>query len=102
MILGPAPNFTAIPALGPGEADVRDVSLGDYAGRWLVLFFYPRDFTPVCPTEVKELSRRARELSDLGAEILGVSVDDVRRTGGGSPRCSGRSRSRSPPIPRAR
>jgi len=77
MILGPAPDFTAIAALGPGEADVRDVSLGDYAGRWLVLFFYPRDFTPVCPTEVKELSRRARELSDLRAEILGVSVDDV-------------------------
>jgi peroxiredoxin (alkyl hydroperoxide reductase subunit C) len=51
------------------------VSLDDYAGKWLVLFFYPLDFTFVCPTEITALSDRAQEFKDLGAEILGVSID---------------------------
>jgi alkyl hydroperoxide reductase subunit AhpC len=76
-ILEPAPDFKARAATGPGAPDVREVSLADYAGRWLVLFFYPRDFTSVCPTEVVEFSKRARELAALGADVLGASVDDV-------------------------
>ena len=76
-ILDPAPDFRATAAVGPADGDVREVALGDYSGGWLVLLFYPRDFTPVCPTEVLELSRRARELSELGAAILAVSVDEV-------------------------
>jgi alkyl hydroperoxide reductase subunit AhpC len=74
-ILDPAPDFKARAADGAGGE--RDVSLRDYAGRWLVLFFYPRDFTKVCPTEVLEFSRRAGEFRALGAELLGVSGDDV-------------------------
>jgi peroxiredoxin 2/4 len=77
IILDPAPDFRAAAAIGPSPGEVREVALGDYAGRWLVLVFYPRDFTPVCPTELLELSRRARELSELRAEVLAVSVDDV-------------------------
>lgn len=71
----PAPAFRAR-ALMPDGA-VRELSLDDYAGRFLVLAFYPRDFTRVCPTEVLELSKRAREFSDLGASVVAASVDDV-------------------------
>jgi alkyl hydroperoxide reductase subunit AhpC len=76
-ILDPAPDFKARAATGPRPADVRDVSLADHRGRFLVLFFYPRDFTAVCPTEVLEFSKRAREFRDVGADLLGASVDDV-------------------------
>ncbi|GAX90783.1 peroxiredoxin [Effusibacillus lacus] len=53
------------------------VSLADYAGKWLVLFFYPLDFTFVCPTEITAISDRAQEFFDLDCEILGVSIDSV-------------------------
>lgn len=69
-----APNFSG-PAAFNGE--IVDVSLDDYKGKWLVLFFYPLDFTFVCPTEVVSFSDRADEFKALGAEILGVSVDSV-------------------------
>jgi peroxiredoxin (alkyl hydroperoxide reductase subunit C) len=74
-ILEPAPAFRAR-AVMPGGAE-RELSLADYRGRWLVLAFYPRDFTRVCPTEVLELSKRARELEELGAAVVAASVDDV-------------------------
>jgi alkyl hydroperoxide reductase subunit AhpC len=76
-ILQRAPGFKAPAAEGRGE--VREVSLAALAGRWVVLLFYPRDFTAVCPTEVREFSRRVREFRDLGAEVLGASVDPVER-----------------------
>lgn len=74
-ILHPAPPFRARAVMPGGE--VREVALADYAGRWLVLAFYPRDFTTICPVEVLELSKRAPELAALGAAVLAVSVDDV-------------------------
>jgi alkyl hydroperoxide reductase subunit AhpC len=74
-ILSPAPPFEARAV--DGACDERSVTLHGYAGRWLVLFFYPRDFTQVCPTEVIEFSKRAGEFRALGAELLGVSADDV-------------------------
>ncbi len=55
----------------------EDVSLGDYRGRWLVLLFYPLDFTFVCPTEIMAFSRRAEEFRALGADLLAVSTDSV-------------------------
>ena len=75
----PAPNFTA-PAAFPGEAagsPVRTVSLTDYAGRWLVSFWYPADFTTVCPTEITALSDRLDEFTDLETDVLGASTDSV-------------------------
>ncbi|MGH7279631.1 MAG: peroxiredoxin [Candidatus Rokuibacteriota bacterium] len=51
--------------------------LADYRGKWLVLFFYPADFTFVCPTEVTAMSDRYDEFNELGAEVLGVSTDTV-------------------------
>jgi peroxiredoxin (alkyl hydroperoxide reductase subunit C) len=75
----PAPDFTA-PAAFPSEsanAPLRTVSLADYTGRWLVFFWYPLDFTTVCPTEITALSDRLDEFADRETEILGASTDSV-------------------------
>lgn len=74
-LLEPAPPFRARAAMPGGE--VRTLALEEFRGRWLVLAFYPRDFTAVCPTEIRELSKRAREFADLDAAAVAVSVDDV-------------------------
>jgi peroxiredoxin (alkyl hydroperoxide reductase subunit C) len=54
-----------------------EIALSDYAGKWLVFFFYPLDFTFVCPTEITALSDRYDEFVDLGADVLGASTDSV-------------------------
>ncbi len=74
-LLEPAPAFTAPAVRGAGEP--VEASLEALRGRWVVLLFYPRDFTPVCPTEVIELSKRMPELRALSAEALAISVDDA-------------------------
>lgn len=56
---------------------IREYSISEYKGKWTVLYFYPLDFTFVCPTEVAEFSKRYDEFSKLNAEVLGVSVDSV-------------------------
>ena len=55
----------------------EDVTLADYAGRWLVLFFYPADFTFVCPSEVLAFSNAVPAFAEFDAEVLGVSTDGV-------------------------
>jgi alkyl hydroperoxide reductase subunit AhpC len=75
ILLEPAPTFQARAVMPDGAA--RELALGDFRGRWLVLAFYPRDFTRVCPTEIRELSKRTREFADLGASVVAVSVDDL-------------------------
>jgi len=70
----PAPDFTMETALGNGQ-EFGKVSLSDYKGKWLVLFFYPLDFTFVCPTEIIALSDAIEDFKDLDAEVLGVSTD---------------------------
>lgn len=72
----PAPAFTLDTVDGNGESFGR-VSLSDYRGKWLVLFFYPLDFTFVCPTEITALSDAAAQFEDLDTAILGVSIDSV-------------------------
>uniref|UniRef100_A0A7S4LLZ3 thioredoxin-dependent peroxiredoxin n=1 Tax=Eutreptiella gymnastica TaxID=73025 RepID=A0A7S4LLZ3_9EUGL len=52
-----------------------DVSSKDYAGQWLVLFFYPFDFTFVCPTEIVSFSESVSKFKALGASVVGVSTD---------------------------
>ncbi|MGZ4032184.1 MAG: peroxiredoxin [Tumebacillaceae bacterium] len=71
-----APNFNLASTKDMEKLNVN-VTLEDYAGKWLVLFFYPLDFTFVCPTEIIAISDRAQEFADLDAEILGVSIDSV-------------------------
>ena len=53
------------------------VTLDEYKGKWLVLFFYPLDFTFVCPTEILGFNTRLAEFEQAGAAILGVSTDSV-------------------------
>ncbi len=75
----PAPGFTA-PAAFPGETSsspIRTVTLADYQERWLVFFWYPNDFTFVCPTEITALSDRLDEFADLDADVLAASTDSV-------------------------
>jgi peroxiredoxin 2/4 len=69
-----APDFSV---KGVHRNRVSDYSLARYKGRWLVLFFYPADFTFICPTEVTGFSKLANEFAAEGAEILGVSVDSL-------------------------
>lgn len=68
----PAPDFTA-EAVVNGE--FQKVSLSDYKGKYLVFFFYPLDFTFVCPTEIIAFSDRAEEFRKIGAEVVAASVD---------------------------
>ena len=55
--------------------DIRDLSLETYRGKWIILFFYPADFTFVCPTELGELADRYDEFQQEGIEVLSVSTD---------------------------
>ncbi|RMF06128.1 peroxiredoxin [Candidatus Woesearchaeota archaeon] len=55
--------------------DFKEISLSDYKGKWVVLFFYPADFTFVCPTELEELAENYGELQKLGVEVLSCSTD---------------------------
>lgn len=75
MIGQPAPQFTARAILDGG--DEREISLNDYKGKWLVLFFYPLDFTFVCPTELTQFRDHLKSFTEEGAEVIGVSVDSV-------------------------
>ncbi len=56
------------------QAD-REVSLKDYAGRWVVLYFYPRDNTPGCTTEACEFTASLKDFEKLNAQVLGISPD---------------------------
>ncbi len=69
-----APNFVMNTANGDGK-DFGKVSLNDYKGKWLVMFFYPLDFTFVCPTEITAINKRIAEFNKLNTEVLGVSTD---------------------------
>jgi peroxiredoxin (alkyl hydroperoxide reductase subunit C) len=68
----PAPDFTATAVV---DQEFETVKLSNYRGKYVVLFFYPLDFTFVCPTEITAFSDRYKEFESLNTEILGVSVD---------------------------
>lgn len=55
--------------------DTKKVTLQDYKGKWLVLLFYPADFTFVCPTELEEAAEKYPEFQKEGAEVMSVSTD---------------------------
>lgn len=69
-----APAFK-MEALSADGEHFTTVELSDYAGKWLVLFFYPMDFTFVCPTELTAFSERRAAFEQAGAELLTVSTD---------------------------
>jgi len=68
-----APDFKAQAVLADGS--VKEIKLSDYRGKYVVLFFYPLDFTFVCPTEILALSDRIEEFKARETEVIGVSVD---------------------------
>mgnify|MGYP000193047615 CR=1 FL=1 len=70
----PAPDFSCS-AVVNGAID--SVKLADFRGKYLVLFFYPLDFTFVCPTEILAFGDRAAEFEAVGAKLVGASVDSV-------------------------
>ncbi|MGH7825332.1 MAG: peroxiredoxin [Candidatus Binatia bacterium] len=69
-----APDFSL---KGVQQGKVADYSVQQYKGRWLVLFFYPADFTFICPTEVSGFDKLAHEFRSEKAEILGLSTDSL-------------------------
>ena len=71
-INSPAPVFAAE---AYHENQIKKISLKDYRGKWVILFFYPADFTFVCPTELGEMADKYEQFKKLGCEILSVSTD---------------------------
>lgn len=70
----PAPQFD-VEAYVAG--DTKHVALADYKGKWVVLFFYPRDFTFVCPTEIKGFANAEETFAGLNTYIIGASTDSA-------------------------
>jgi len=69
-----APTFKAQAVV---NNEITELSLEDYKGKYVVLLFYPADFTFVCPTEILAYSERADELRKAGAEVIGISCDSA-------------------------
>jgi len=57
------------------EKEIKTVKLSEYRGKWLVLLFYPADFTFVCPTELADLAKAYDKIKELGGEVLSISTD---------------------------
>jgi peroxiredoxin (alkyl hydroperoxide reductase subunit C) len=70
----PAPDFELE---GYFNGQFRKYKLSDYRKKWVILLFYPLDFTFVCPTEVLNFSAAAEQFSKLNCQILGISVDSI-------------------------
>jgi alkyl hydroperoxide reductase subunit AhpC len=73
LVAQQAPDFKATAVMPDGQ--FKDISLSDYRGKYVLLFFWPLDFTFVCPTEIIAFSDREKDFSKLGVQILGVSID---------------------------
>ena len=70
-----APTFTA------PDRDGKDISLENFQGRWLVLYFYPKDNTPGCTTEAIEFTAKLPEFTALDAQVVGISPDSIASHG---------------------
>lgn len=74
----PAPDFTANAYQKGTKDDYREISLKDFAGKWLVLFFYPRDFTFVCPTEIEGFQKHLADFEKANCEVVAASTDTIQ------------------------
>jgi peroxiredoxin (alkyl hydroperoxide reductase subunit C) len=72
LVNKPAPNFQTDALVGD---EFKTLQSSDYSGRWLVLFFYPLDFTFVCPTEIVGFSDRSGQFEEINCSVLGCSTD---------------------------
>lgn len=68
-----APDFSHVTAYKKG--DFTKISLSDYKGKWVTLLFYPRDFTFICPTEIRGFAKHEEEFKQLNCEIIAASTD---------------------------
>lgn len=81
MVGSPAPHFQGTAVVGgPSEGlnpdnAFKQISLTDFRGKWVVLFFYPLDFTFVCPTEIAGFGKAYEDFRDLDAEVIAASTD---------------------------
>lgn len=73
LVTKPAPDFKATAVMA--DNSFKDISLSDYKGKKVVLFFYPLDFTFVCPTELIAFDHRLAEFEKRGVQVLGCSMD---------------------------
>ena len=73
LVTKPAPDFKATALMG--DNPFKEISLSDYKGKKVVLFFYPLDFTFVCPTEILAFNHRLEEFEKRGVQVLACSVD---------------------------
>ena len=73
LVAHKAPNFTAT-AVMPNNS-FEELKLSDYEGKYVVLFFYPLDFTFVCPSEILAFDKKLEDFKEKGCEVIGVSID---------------------------
>ena len=73
LVTKPAPDFTAEAVMG--DNTIKEISLADYKGKKVVLFFYPIDFTFVWPTEIIAFDNRLGEFEKRNVQVLGCSID---------------------------
>ena len=72
QLTGPAPPFKGMAVV---NGAFKQISLSDFAGKYLVLIFYPTDFTFVCPTEIIAFSDRSEEFRSINCELIACSTD---------------------------
>jgi len=70
----PAFNLQSVVSLEPGK-EFQEINDKTYASKWQVLFFWPMDFTFICPTEIAEFGKRNKDFADRDAQVLGASTD---------------------------
>ena len=73
LVTKKAPEFKTLAVMG--DNSIQELSLADYKGKKVVLFFYPLDFTFVCPTELIAFDKRLSEFESRGVQVIGCSVD---------------------------
>lgn len=73
LVTRPAPQFEAEAVLADGS--FANIKLSDYKGKYVVLYFYPLDFTFVCPSEILAFNKKVQDFKERNVELLGVSVD---------------------------
>ncbi|HAZ64226.1 MAG TPA: thioredoxin peroxidase [Armatimonadetes bacterium] len=70
----PAPDFTCQALVG---GEFKEISLSDYRGKWVLLYFYPLDFTFVCPTEIGAINDAVPQFEKLNCQVIAASTDSV-------------------------
>ncbi len=73
LVTKPAPDFKAQAVMDDNQ--FKEISLSDYRGKYVVLFFYPLDFTFVCPSEIIAFDKKLEEFKERNCEVIGVSID---------------------------